>query len=77
MRYNEVIAIIEEILEVSPGTVAGNENLVELEGWDSLKVVIFIAMIDEEFEITLSPQRIAESNTIDDLVSLVMNEVVA
>jgi acyl carrier protein len=71
MKKRKIIELIEEIMEVDEGTIRGGEVLESLDGWDSLKVVMFIATVDENYNITLSPQKIADANTIGDLVELV------
>jgi acyl carrier protein len=70
----ELIALIEELLEKDAGTLEGPETL-EDNGWDSLSVVSFIALIDEHLEYTVPPKRLAACKTVDDLVSLVADRL--
>lgn len=42
-------------------------KLADLEGWNSMALVSFIAFVDEYLEITLSPRAIAPCRTIADL----------
>jgi acyl carrier protein len=62
--------MLEEIVEADPDTLTGEELIEDLEGWDSLAVVNFIALVDENFGITLSPEKIMNSKTVNELVSL-------
>lgn len=70
MTKQEFLAMIEEILETSPASLKGNEALDQLEGWDSLAVVSFIAMVDEHLDMTVSPEHIFGAKTVNDLVAL-------
>ncbi|WP_218080257.1 acyl carrier protein [Anthocerotibacter panamensis] len=75
MKKKDFLLSLEEIVEVDPNTLTGSEDLEELEGWDSLGVVGFIAMIDENFEITLPARKISNCRTVDDLVALLGTKV--
>ena len=44
-------------------------KIIDIDGWDSLCVLMTIAFADEEYEKQLSGQQIAETNTIRDLWS--------
>jgi acyl carrier protein len=75
MKRQEFIKLLESILEMDPGTITGTEAMADLDGWDSLAVVTFIAMVDENFGITLSPKKIADSQSIPDLVALLGDKI--
>ncbi|MDQ3813971.1 MAG: acyl carrier protein [Armatimonadota bacterium] len=45
--------------------------MADLEGWDSLTVIGFMALVDEQFGLTVPANRIAEATTVDDLIRLV------
>jgi acyl carrier protein len=66
----ELIEMLEEIVEAEPNTLTGEERLEDLQSWDSLAVVNFIAVVDENFGLTLEPKKIMESETINQLISL-------
>ncbi|MDL1984175.1 MAG: acyl carrier protein [Deltaproteobacteria bacterium] len=70
MTKKELVQMLEEIVEADPDTLTGEELIEDLEGWDSLAVVNFIALVDENFGITLSPEKIMNSKTVNELVSL-------
>jgi len=70
MTRAEFLGLLDEITEAKPGTVKGTEQLTELEGWDSLAVVSFIAVVDEHFGVTLSAEKLQKCRSVDDLVSL-------
>lgn len=77
MKKSEFLLLMDELIEAEPGTLKGLEALSAVEGWDSVAVMGFIALVDEQFEVTLSPKRLAECRTIDDLVGLVDSHVEA
>lgn len=70
MTKKEFIAAIEELLEADLGTLTENTLLADIKQWDSLAVVGFIALVDENLEFTPSPSEIADSTTIGDLLRI-------
>ena len=70
MTKKELLQMLEEIVEAEPNTLTGEERLEDLQSWDSLAVVNFIAVVDENFGLTLEPKKIMESETINQLISL-------
>ncbi|MCM2356548.1 MAG: acyl carrier protein [Geobacteraceae bacterium] len=71
MTRKEFIAEIENLVEVEAGTLTGESELGDIKQWDSLAVVAFIALVDENFGFTPSPKDIADSKTVEDLVRIV------
>jgi acyl carrier protein len=68
---------LESLLEMAPGTIHPDMRLVEdLEGWDSISVISFIAMIDQDYGTTVPPKAIAECQTVEDLAKLLMASTV-
>ncbi len=70
MTKKEFLGQLEEILQEDPGTLTGSELLDKVAGWDSLAVVSFIAMVDENLGIAVSPKEIAECKSVNDLAGL-------
>jgi acyl carrier protein len=70
MTKKEFLGLVEEILEVDAGSLTGEEEIADLAGWDSLAVVSFIAMIDEELDLTLKPDQIAQAKSLQELMNL-------
>lgn len=75
MTKKELIEMLEEIVEAEPNTLTGEERLEDLQSWDSLAVVNFIAVVDENFGLTLEPKKIMESETINQLISLLYGHI--
>lgn len=70
MTKKELLQMFEEIVEADPDTLTGEELIENLESWDSLAIVNLIALVDENFGITLSPEKIMKSKTVNELISL-------
>ena len=70
MTREEFLTQLDELLELPAGTLKGDEKLEDLEHWDSLAMVSFIALADEHCKIRLSPRQFVTCNTVNDLVQL-------
>ena len=70
MTRQSFLVLLDELLELPAGTLQGPEQLDELERWDSLATVGFIALANEHYDVTLSPRQIAASKSVDDLLAL-------
>jgi acyl carrier protein len=70
MNLKEFLSKLDELLELPSGTIRSGAVLADLEAWDSVAVISFIAMADSEYGATVPPKRIAECHTVDDLAAL-------
>ena len=77
MQKKEFLNLIEDALEADENTLTGDELLENLDLWDSLAIVTFIAMVDGEFDVTLSPEKIEVAKTIQDLIALLGDKIVS
>lgn len=68
----QILLKLDELLELDPGTLTGNEQLADLEGWDSLAVIGLIALADESFNKALSLSGVTEAKKINDLIALLV-----
>ena len=67
---NKLVEIIAEALEIDK-SVAGNDlKLDPEENWDSIALLSVIASIDEEFDIQLDGDTLAECRSISDILKL-------
>lgn len=71
----EFVALVEDILEVAPGTVDPTDRLEDID-WDSLANLGLMAELDGRFGVNLGADEIAACETISDLYEAV-NSVVA
>jgi len=70
MLKSEFLLLLDNVIEAPPATLTGTELLQDVEGWDSLAVLGFIALVDEHFGITLPAESIISCKTVNDLLSL-------
>tara|TARA_R110001592_G_scaffold85363_1_gene252212 strand:+ start:16617 stop:16838 length:222 start_codon:yes stop_codon:yes gene_type:complete len=71
MNIAEVVAMVAELAEVDEAQVSAETVLEELEAWDSLAVVSFMAMVDESHGIKIQARAISAAKTVNDLLVLV------
>lgn len=71
MNKQEIHAEIEKPLEISEGTIQGNEPLNSLPNWNYLAVIAFIAYADDRFGVLISADNLAKATTVSDLVQLI------
>lgn len=74
MEKSRFLQLIEEALELDPGTVRGEESLEELR-WDSLAVVSFIGLVDEHLNVALEPKKVSKCKTVPELLALLDGKV--
>ena len=75
MERNEFLLLLDEALELKPGTVKGSETLDSLEGWNSLAIISLMSLVDERLGVNLDPSDIARCSTIPDLAGLLGNRI--
>lgn len=62
-----VRAMLEEATQADPGSLAPTQVLKELEGWDSLGVVMFIGLVLEHLGLEISVHEIRDCVRVADL----------
>lgn len=70
MTKEPKIKMIEEILDLEEGTLTEETVLRDLEDWDSVAVISFIALLDDEFNKIVKGTVIREQKTVADLMAL-------
>lgn len=70
MTNEEKIAILEEIMEVEEGTLTTETLLSNIEEWDSVSFLSFMAMMDEKFGKTVTGSEIKNKETVGDLMAM-------
>ena len=70
MTKQDALRLLEETLELRPHTLTGGESSREVEGWDSMSTMAFIAMADQEFGLPLPGNQVAACQTVDELLGL-------
>lgn len=70
MAKREFLDHFGEILEIPSGFLTGDEKLMDLQEWNSMTMMGFIAFGDERFNKSLSPRQFASCETVNDLGAL-------
>ena len=70
MEKTHKIELLAEILDQDPEDIKENMALEEIDEWDSLAILSFIAMMDEEFEKDVSRKEIQQLVTISDVLAM-------
>ena len=72
MNLNNFIEnFADQFEETDASAFTPDTKFKELEEWSSLVVLSIIAMVDEEYDITIKGDDIRNSNTIEDLFNAV------
>ena len=70
MDRSQFLILMDELLELEPGTLKGEELLEDLEEWNSLAIVGYMAMVNEHYGRILSSKHFAGCKTVNDLLAL-------
>jgi len=70
MTRSEFLRLLEGQMEIAEGSLNENQQLSEIEGWDSLAALLFIALADEKLGTTVGGNDIANSKSVNDLLAL-------
>ena len=70
MSLQDFLSHLSEILDMPAADVQPGAKLADLEGWNSMAMVSFIAFTDEYFGKTVPVRAIASCQTIADLAAL-------
>lgn len=66
---------LDEVMSQPRGTIRGDESLESLKGWDSVALMSFIALLDEEFSIRVTGKQVMQCRTVGELVALAGDKV--
>jgi acyl carrier protein len=77
MTQTEFLLLVDEMLEIEPGTLKGGETLAAIPKWDSLAVLGFIVLLDQHFGLAVPATKINACVTVADLVALTGGKVTA
>ncbi len=71
MTRQEFLSEVEALMEVSPGTLKGDDVLADHPEWDSMRVLGFIVMVEEQMHQVVDGAAVAKAKTVNDLLGLV------
>lgn len=74
MTNEKKIELLEDMLELEPGTLTPETVLDTLEEWDSIALLSFIALVDDEFGKLVKGTVVREQKTVGDLLALMEAE---
>ena len=68
----EFLSYVEEVLELTKGTLTQNINnhLEEIEEWDSLAIMSFVSLLDETYQIEIGADELEKCSSPLDLFKL-------
>lgn len=75
VQEKEFLSLLDELLELEQGALKGSATLESIEGWNSLAVISFMALVDERFGVSVQPRQIAKCTTVADLVGLLGDRI--
>jgi acyl carrier protein len=67
----DVRKMLSQAMELPASKLGGIDRLSELERWDSLAILNFMALADSHLGVALAPDQIVECQSISDLEALV------
>ena len=68
MTEKEKIEIMEEIMDVEPGSLHLDDQLKNIEEWDSLSVLSYISKVRDVFHKTINGTEIKQMETVADAI---------
>lgn len=66
---------LDEVMSMPKGSIKGDEALQSLVGWDSVALLSFIALLDDELKVRVTGNQVIQCKTIGDLVALVGDKI--
>jgi len=75
MTKQDFLRELENVLELDVNSINEDQILDDLDNWDSLSVMTFIAMVDEKTGVTLSASKLADAKTVTDLIVLLGDKI--
>ena len=75
MDIKEFIEKFAEAIEIEDATLNESTKFKDLNEWSSLAALDILAMIDEEYDVTLTGKDIRSANTLEELYNLVIIKV--
>lgn len=70
MSKSKFLRMMESTLQIAENSLSGPEVLEEFDSWDSLTVMMTLALFDKELGLKVPAAKIYECQTINDLIAL-------
>jgi len=69
----DVVQMLSQAMDLPKGKLTGDETLSEIEAWDSLAILSFMAFVDTNCGITLRPDELLKCESIRDVKAIINN----
>lgn len=70
----EFIKLLEDLFEVSEGSISAMDSFREYDTWDSLALLSLMALLEDEFNMTIPRDDFEKIITIEDLYVYVISK---
>ncbi|MCI8406887.1 MAG: acyl carrier protein [Oscillospiraceae bacterium] len=70
MTNERKMELLAEIMDLSPDALSPDTVLEELDEWDSIALISFIAMMDDEFGKVVKGMEVKERKTVAELMAM-------
>lgn len=74
MTKEKKLELLEEMMDLDAGTLTPDIVLEDLDEWDSIALISFIALMDDEFDRIVKGSLVKEQKTVADLLALMEAE---
>ncbi len=75
MEKADFLISLEELFELDEATLSGGESIEQIPGWCSLLFVGLIAMVDEQWGVTLNPEAVLNGQTVNGLFTVICEQI--
>jgi acyl carrier protein len=72
---SDFLRALERAVELEPGSIQGTEALTDLEWWDSLAALTFMAVADQELQVIVSGDQLVNCRSVPDLLGLLGDRI--
>ena len=69
MEFGTLLRSFERLCELPAGSLESGTAIESIDGWDSLRVVELVAMLDSDYGVTVEYEKLAASKTVGELLS--------
>lgn len=73
MNNERKLKLLAEVLDMEEDVITPEIKLSELDEWDSIALISFIAMMDDEFNKMIKGSDVKKQKTVADLMNLMEN----
>ena len=77
MTLEEFLRELEKEMEIDANSLDVSQALDDVESWDSMSALIFMALADEKLQVAVSGNQVAQCKTVGDLIGLLGDAIEA